>query len=118
MSTIKSESAKHVFEPIAWLMQLFSGLILTLLITVHFYTIHFIPHAIDYIAVIERVSSTSYKIMYASLILLVSFHAFNGLRAILLDTGFGANKRAAINVLTLSVFISISIHGIILLLII
>ena len=111
--------AKRVLEPLAWLFQMISGAILVVLITVHFYVTHMTSHeAIRYHAVIERLSSTNYKAMYAALLFFVTFHAFNGLRAIILDTNFGARNRKAVNALTMLLFIATFVYGLYLLLII
>jgi len=116
---MEKTSAKHVFEPLAWLLQLITGILLAFLITIHFYVTHLESHeAISYAAVIERLSSPSYKIMYVLLLLFVSFHAFNGLRAILLDTNFGAKRRGFTNVVTMLLFLLAFFYGFYLLLII
>ena len=89
---------KRVLEPLAWIFQLISGLILTVLVTFHFYETHFALHeAMKYNLVVSRLSSLSYKVMYALLLFFVAFHAFNGIRAILLDTNFGAKYPQVVN---------------------
>jgi succinate dehydrogenase / fumarate reductase membrane anchor subunit len=113
------ESAKSVLEPIGWLLQLISGIVLAFLVTVHFYATHMLSHeALSYAAVMERLSSAGYKAMYAALLFFVSFHAFNGLRAIILDTDFGAKNRSTVNALTMLLFIAAFIYGLYLLTII
>jgi len=109
---IEDISARRVLEPLTWLLQLVSGLILAVLITIHFYITHLASHeAISYAAVVERMSSGSYKLMYAVLLLFVTFHAFNGLRAIVLDTNFGANNRTATNAVAMLLFIVVLLCG-------
>ncbi len=111
--------ARKVLEPIAWLLQMISGAVLAVLITVHFYVTHMTSHeAIRYHEVIERLSSTGYKAMYVALLFFVTFHAFNGLRAIVLDTNFGARNRGAVNTITMLLFIITFIYGLYLLIII
>ncbi len=113
---MEEKSAKNVLEPVAWLLQMISGAILAVLITVHFYVTHMVSHeAIHYNAVIERLHSTGYKAMYAALLFFVAFHAFNGLRAIILDTNFGARNRGAVNALTMLLFVVAFVYGLYLL---
>ncbi len=97
---------KRVLEPLAWLFQLISGLILTVLVTFHFYETHFVSHeAMEYELVVSRLSSLGHKIMYALLLFFVAFHAFNGVRAILLDTNFGAKYPQVVNSLCFLAFL-------------
>ncbi len=106
------ESAKSVMEPLAWIFQLISGLILTLLITVHFYLTHMTSHtALHYNEVVARISTPYYKFFYIVLLFFVSFHAFNGLRAIILDTNFGARNRNSVNAMCYTAFIFIFLYG-------
>ncbi|WP_230972346.1 succinate dehydrogenase [Archaeoglobus neptunius] len=110
------ESAKSVMEPVAWILQMLTGLIMVVLVTVHFYVTHMISHdALEYSAVVERVSSPVFQGMYALLLLVVSFHAFNGLRAIVLDTNAGMRSRGTINVLTTLMFLVAFFYGLYLL---
>ncbi len=109
-------TAKNVLEPLAWLFQLLSGVALAVLITLHFYVTHMTSHdALSYKEVIARLASFEYKLMYALLLLFVSFHAFNGLRAIILDTNFGAKNRGFVNVLCFALFAIAFLYGLYLL---
>ena len=110
------KSAKNILEPFAWLLQLITGIILIFLVTAHFYLTHMTSHdALSYDSVASRLSSPVYTIMYSILILTVSFHAFNGLRAIILDTEFGARNRRAINLAAFLGFFTAFAYGIYLL---
>lgn len=110
------ESAKSVMEPVMWILQMSTGLAMIALVSTHFYVTHMISHdALEYSAVIERVSSTEYRLLYGVLLLIVSFHAFNGLRAIILDTNAGMKVKNAINVLTTLMFLTAFFYGIYLL---
>jgi len=111
------ESAKSVMEPVAWLLQMITGLLMALLVTVHFYVTHLVSHeSLRYHEVIERLNLPEYRVMYGILLLVVSFHAFNGLRAIALDTGGGMRSRGAVNLLTILMFLIAFFYGLYLLL--
>ena len=110
------ESAKSVMEPLTWILQMFTGLIMILLVTIHFYVTHMTSHeALKYAEVVSRVAQPEFKAMYAVLLLVVSLHAFNGLRAILLDTSAGMRRRKAINIFTTLAFLLAFIYGLYLL---
>jgi succinate dehydrogenase / fumarate reductase membrane anchor subunit len=107
---------KKVLESAGWIFQLISGLILALLVTFHFFETHLVSHsAMDYENVVARLTDIPHKVMYAVLLLSVSFHAFNGLRAILLDTNFGAENTRSVNIiLFFAVFVAFA-YGLLLL---
>lgn len=110
------DGAKRVLEPAAWILQLVTGILLAVLVTFHFYVTHFAGHdAMEYDRVIDRFKYSAYQIMYALLLLCVSFHAFNGLRAILLDTNFGAKYTRAVNTAMFLLFFAFFGYGLALL---
>jgi len=86
------------FEPLAWLLQAVTGLLMVILITVHFFVTHSAHDLLSYESVVERLSGFGYRLFYALLLLVVSFHAFNGLRAIILDTESGMKRKRLVNV--------------------
>lgn len=94
---------KKVLEPVAWLLQVATGLLMIFLVTFHFLVTHIEKEALSFEKVAERFSY--YKAFYVLLLLVVVFHAFNGLRAILLDTNFGMNRRKFVNSLALFLMI-------------
>jgi succinate dehydrogenase / fumarate reductase membrane anchor subunit len=103
---------RKVLEPLGWILQLLTGILLSILITFHFFEIHLVSHnALSFENVLLRLSNPAYKAMYALLLAAVSFHAFNGLRAILLDTEFGAKNTRAINILIAFVILGAFIYG-------
>ena len=111
------DSAKSVMEPIAWILQMLTGLLMILLVTVHFYVTHMTSHeALRYAEVVERVAQPEFKVLYAVLLLVVSFHAFNGLRAILLDTSVGMRRKGAVSAFMTLAFLAAFFYGIYLLL--
>ncbi|WP_456329388.1 succinate dehydrogenase hydrophobic membrane anchor subunit [Archaeoglobus sp.] len=110
------ESTKSVMEPVAWIFQMLTGLVMILLVTLHFYVTHMTSHeALKYAEVASRVAQPEFKALYAALLLVVSFHAFNGLRAILLDTTAGMRKKGAVSALTMLAFLLAFIYGLYLL---
>ncbi|AGK62174.1 succinate dehydrogenase subunit D [Archaeoglobus sulfaticallidus PM70-1] len=103
---------KSVLEPLGWLLQLITGILLVILVTFHFIETHMISHdALDFEKVVERLSSGGYKAFYALLLLTVSFHAYNGIRAIILDTEFGRENRKAVNIAMAIVIIGAFVYG-------
>ncbi len=110
------KSARDVLEPVAWIFQLLSGLGLAVLVSIHFYTTHMTSHeALSYSEVIARLARIEYRIMYALLLLFVAFHAFNGLRVIILDTDLGARNRSLINGICFMLFVAAFLYGLYLL---
>lgn len=106
-------TAKNVLEPLAWLLQVLTGMAMVFLVTFHFLTTHTAEGALEYAHVAERFAM--YSPIYVALLLVVVFHAFNGLRAILLDTSFWARRRRATNVLSLLLMlVAIAVGGFIL----
>lgn len=96
-------SLKKVLEPIAWFLQIVTGLLMIFLVTFHFVITHTEEEALSFEKVAERFNY--YKTFYILLLIVVVFHAFNGLRAILLDTNFGMNRRRFVNSLSLFLMI-------------
>jgi len=60
-------------------------------------------------------SNAEYKIFYALLLIFVTFHAFNGLRAIILDTEKGMKRRKAVSATVFSAAILAILYGLYLL---
>lgn len=100
------------FEPLAWLFQVITGATMVFLITVHFLVTHTAHDLLAYESVVSRLKSMDYKIFYAFLLIFVSFHAFNGLRAIILDTEKGMRRKKAVNIITFSLAIAAICYGI------
>lgn len=106
---------KRVLEPAAWIFQMISGLLLAALIAIHLYVTHFSAHdALAYENVMQRFRDAGFKAVYTILLLAVTFHAFNGVRAIILDTDFGARNRKAVNWLLILLFLATFGYGLLL----
>ncbi len=69
---------------LGWLMQLLTGLALTFLVTYHFLITH-IFGSLQLNEVVARFHEL--KAFYAVLVLVVVFHAFNGLKIITIELG-------------------------------
>ena len=82
-------------EPIAWLLQIVTGILMVFFITYHFIITHTSEGALEYLSVAKRFPALS--LFYVILLITVCFHAFNGLRSILLDMNV---NRSAVNILT------------------
>ncbi|MCX8172829.1 MAG: succinate dehydrogenase [Archaeoglobaceae archaeon] len=87
------------FEPFAWLLQVITGISMLFLITIHFFTTHSAHDLLSYERAVSRLSRFDYKIFYSLLLIFVCFHAFNGLRAIILDTESGMKRKRLVNFL-------------------
>ena len=110
---IEELHTRRVLEPLGWIFQLLTGILLAILITFHFFETHLISHeGLSFENVLLRLSDPAHKAMYVLLLAAVSFHAFNGLRAILLDTEFGAKNTRAINVVICLVILGALAYGI------
>jgi len=113
---MKAEAAemhtKQVLEPVAWLFQIISGLVLAALVAIHLYVTHYAtPDALAYDNVVGRFRDAGFRAMYAIFLLAVTFHAFNGVRAIILDTDFGARNTRIVNLTLLLLFVAAFVYG-------
>ena len=110
---------RQVLEPLGWIFQLLTGILLAILVTFHFFETHLISHeGLSFENVMLRLADPVHKAVYVLLLAAVSFHAFNGLRAILLDTSFGFSNKNAINIVVISICIVLFGYGITLLLVV
>ena len=117
MDELEEMHTKRVLEPAAWILQMISGLLLAALIAIHLYVTHFSAHdALAYENVVQRFRDSGFRAVYALLLLAVTFHAFNGVRAIVLDTDFGAKNRKAVNWLLMLLFVAAFGYGLLLML--
>jgi len=103
------------FEPLAWLFQVITGILMVFLITVHFLVTHSAHNLLSYESVIERLSRLDYRLFYALLLFVVSFHAFNGLRAVILDTEGGMRRKKLVNASVALVAVIMIAYGLFLL---
>lgn len=103
------------FEPLAWVFQAITGVAMLFLISLHFLTTHTAHELLSYESVVERLKSIEYKIFYIFLLVFVAFHAFNGVRAIFLDTEGGMKRKKAVNAVTLVIAVVAILYGIFLL---
>ncbi len=103
---------RKVLEPFGWIFQMVTGLLLFAFVLFHLYITHLTSHdALEYAKVVERLSNPAIKIFYWVFLASVSFHAFNGLRAVLLDTDFGGRNEKVINTLTMLLFVVAVVYG-------
>ncbi|AKG91887.1 succinate dehydrogenase, cytochrome b556 subunit [Geoglobus ahangari] len=108
-----SEShTRRVLEPFGWIFQMITGLLLFAFVIFHLYITHLTSHdALEYAKVVERLSNPAIKAFYWLFLASASFHAFNGLRAILLDTDFGGRNERAVNAMTMLLFLIAVVYG-------
>ena len=103
---------RNVLEPIAFFFQLVTGALLFVFVMYHLYVTHLAEHdALSYEKVVERLANPGFKVAYFVFLVVVSFHAFNGLRAIILDTDFGARNKRAVDVFCFALFLIATAYG-------
>jgi succinate dehydrogenase / fumarate reductase membrane anchor subunit len=104
---------RKVLEPLGWVLQLLTGILLAVLITFHFFETHLMSHeGLAFENVLLRIADPAHKAMYVLLLASVSFHAFNGLRAILLDTEFGARNTKLVNAIIAAIIVGAFVYGV------
>lgn len=103
------------FEPVMWLLQAITGIAMLFLITVHFLTTHTAHEMLSYENAVARLKSAEYRAFYFLLLLFVAFHAFNGLRAIMLDTEGGMRRKKAVNAAVFLIALVVFCYGAVLL---
>jgi succinate dehydrogenase cytochrome b556 subunit len=83
---------------LAWIFQVFSGVLLLLLLGVHIVTQHFVVKGglRDYAQVLSYLSNPAVLAVESLFVIVLIWHAMLGLRAILLDFGFGRRGQAVI----------------------
>ncbi len=84
----------------AWLLQRITGGILTILLVIHFYLMHYTgEEGIAYAAVKARLVTPGLKIFYVLFLITGLYHGLNGLKSVLIDFDFWKDKQAALNFL-------------------
>jgi len=83
---------------LAWIFQVISGVLLLLLLGVHIVTQHFVVKGglRDYAQVLSYLSNPAVLAVESLFVLVLIWHAMLGLRAVLLDFGFGHRGQALI----------------------
>jgi len=99
------EAARRPSEPqpgrggsLAWLFQVISGVLLVLLLGLHIITQHFVANGglRDYAQVLSYLSNPAVLAVESLFVIVLIWHAMLGLRAVLLDFGFGRRGQALI----------------------
>jgi succinate dehydrogenase cytochrome b556 subunit len=80
----------------AWILQVVSGVLLVLLLGLHIVTQHFAVKGglRDYAQVVSYLSNPAVLVVESLFVVVLIWHAMLGLRAILLDFGFGRRGQA------------------------
>ena len=83
---------------LAWIMQVISGVLLLLLLGAHIVTQHFVVKGglRDYAQVLSYLSNPVVLAVESLFVIVLIWHAMLGLRAVLLDFGFGRRGQALI----------------------
>ena len=82
----------------AWILQVVSGVLLVVLLGLHIVTQHFVVKGglRDYAQVVSYLSNPVVLAVESLFVVVVIWHAMLGLRAVLLDFGFGRRGQALI----------------------
>jgi len=82
----------------AWILQVVSGVLLVVLLGVHIVTQHFVVKGglRDYAQVVSYLSNPVVLAVESLFVVVLIWHAMLGLRAVLLDFGFGPRGQARI----------------------
>jgi len=82
----------------AWILQVVSGVLLVVLLGVHIVTQHFVVKGglRDYAQVVSYLSNPVVLAVESLFVVVLIWHAMLGLRAVLLDFGFGRRGQARI----------------------
>jgi succinate dehydrogenase hydrophobic anchor subunit len=80
----------------AWILQVASGVLLVVLLGVHIVTQHFVVKGglRDYAQVVSYLSNPAVLAVESLFVVVLIWHAMLGLRAVLLDLGFGRRGQA------------------------
>lgn len=82
---------------LAWLSQVVSGALLVVLLGVHIFAEHFMVGPRDYAQVVSYLSNPLVLAVECLFVVVLVWHAMLGLRAVLLDFGFGPRGQAVIS---------------------
>ena len=99
--TISRETLSIKQSPIGtinWLLQRISAVLLVIFLGFHLLLLHTMKLNATYDAVTERLKTTLYLIVDLTLLLLVTYHALNGIRMILYDVVFKDTHRKVISI--------------------
>ncbi len=82
----------------AWILQVVSGVLLVVLLGAHIVTQHFVVKGglRDYAQVVSYLSNPFVLVVESLFVVVLIWHAMLGLRAVLLDFGFGRRGQARI----------------------
>jgi succinate dehydrogenase cytochrome b556 subunit len=83
---------------LAWISQVISGILLLLLLGAHIVTQHFVVKGglRDYAQVLSYLSNPAVLVVESLFVIVLIWHAMLGLRAVLLDFGFGRRGQTLI----------------------
>ena len=97
----------------AWILQRLTAVLLIFFLGTHLAVLHYVDEnlIINFAGVATRMKSVLYLFVDGGLLLVGLYHALNGLRAVILDFGFGENGRRAITYILIVVGAAFAILG-------
>lgn len=114
-SSARAASDYRGFWP--WLLQRLSGLLLAIFLAFHIVTLHFLrQREIDVLSVAERFRDiTMIKLFYVMFLIVVVFHAFNGVRGIVMDHTLEASRIRLMRAIVWIAGIATTVYGLLVL---
>jgi succinate dehydrogenase hydrophobic anchor subunit len=93
------ETKKQVHQSLAWIGQAVSGVLLIVIVLLHIYYQHFAAQGLlDASGVVAHVSSPLIFILEILFVIVVTYHALLGLRAVIFDLSLSESTRRSISV--------------------
>jgi len=116
MATIARVTRSTGYSPWAWILQAASGILLVVLLTLHLVAQHFVGSegVLSYQEVVAYLRNPLMLILETAFAATVLFHAFAGLRAILLDLGLSKAQERRVNVGLSVLGVALFLYGLVL----
>ena len=109
----KPRTSRSTLGPVQWILQVSTGIFLIFLVVVHLYLAHinFGHPIVFYNTVLENMHNPWWLLFYIAFVWIVVYHALNGVKGIIYDTGVKGRARAAVSYGLIVVYIATVIYG-------
>jgi len=114
MAGIQRVTPSRGYSPWAWILQAASGILLVILLTVHFIAQHFTggEGVLSYHEVIAYLRNPAALLLEVVFLICALFHALGGVRAILLDLGLSEEQERRVNQSLTVVGVVLFVYGV------
>ena len=94
----KPRTSRKTLGPVQWLLQVSTGIFLIFFVWVHLYLAHinFGHPIVFYNTVLENMHNPWWLLFYIAFVWIVAYHALNGVKGIIYDTGVKGNHGNAL----------------------